>query len=162
MSTSYRVPPIQLVAAACALLAGCSSSSSSGTSSGQDATADIATIDVGAEGSLDVLGSDVATPAEAGGPCASNADCDRLQGILCGFPVDGGCSASGVCIYVSTGGCLCDAGGALVCNCAGQLVAPSCCFAQGYQPFPTAPSNSCVTDGGAESGGDGATDAIAD
>lgn len=110
----------------------------------------------------DVPDADIGAPVEAGHPCNSNADCDIAHDLLCGYATDGGCSASGVCINAFIGGCACDAGGALVCNCAGDLVPPSCCYPQGYQPFPLAPSNACGGDGGAEGAAEASADGAVD
>ena len=156
-----RLIRLILLTAATGLLVGCNSSSSSDQDASADTTPD-GGADAGADGGVEA--GDVGAPVEAGGPCTTNADCDLA--LLCGFPTSAGCSAAGVCISVFGGGCACDAGGALVCNCAGDLVTPSCCYPQGYQPFPLAPSDSCAaeggTDGGTEAGGDGAIDASGD
>lgn len=144
-------------------LLGCGSSSGGRGAPGQDASSDTTAADVVTEvGAADVRAGGASTSVEAGSRCSSSADCDPGNHLFCGFPTDGGCSALGSCIDLFVGGCACDAGGALVCTCAGDLVAPSCCYPPGYQPFALAPSDSCVSDGGPGQGADAVPDGAID
>jgi hypothetical protein len=149
MCERSRVLALVFLTAAGGWLLGCAGSALSAQDASSDATYDGTTDGGGAEAGPDVKGR----------PCNSGNDCDPAHDVFCGFLTDGGCDASGVCISFFTGGCGCDAGGAVVCSCGGQLMAPSCCYPDGYQPVPLASPDTCVSEGGTDGGSDAGADA---
>jgi hypothetical protein len=79
-----------------------------------------------------------------GSPCTSTSDCNPEA--LCGFPVDAGCAAQGVCVPQDL---TCTMDGPVVCDCTGAPVGLACIWGPGYAPVPI-PSEKpgCVPDAG--------------
>jgi len=69
--------------------------------------------------------------APQGSPCELTTDC--VVGLLCGFPIDAGCAAQGVCVpeFLS---CMND--GPTVCGCDGDPVGLACIYGPGYAAIP--------------------------
>ena len=81
-----------------------------------------------------------------GSPCVATSDC--VVGALCGYAVDAGCAAQGVCVPEDLS-CLDD--GPVVCGCDGTGVGLACIYGAGYAPLPvtaTTPGCSPVLDAG--------------
>ena len=112
---------------------------------------------------------------DTGGACVTVADCPK--GLECGYPSDGGCSATGVCMTIPTAF---DAGTERACGCQGQSVTY---VASGYTSQAVSGGGVCSDDAGvdaakevtvgtdaasdgppvsAEAGADGSTDGAAD
>jgi hypothetical protein len=90
--------------------------------------------------------------AGCGLPCAKESDCGT--GLVCGYKVEDGCAAQGVCVprWPLIGQAAC---AALVqsCGCDGTVVTTGCNYYAGYAPAPVSPGNfSCMEDGGSEAG----------
>jgi hypothetical protein len=79
-----------------------------------------------------------------GSPCMQETDC--VGDTLCGFPIEAGCAAQGVCV---TEDFTCMVDGPVVCDCFGQPVELGCLWGPGYAPTPV-PSEKpgCLPDAG--------------
>jgi hypothetical protein len=93
------------------------------------------------------LSGDVGGTCEApdsGGPCVTNADCPSSE--VCGYDVDLGCSAKGLCLLVPTMPQVCDP--LIVCACDGTQAATLCNVAANYASKPVLSKGPCAADGG--------------
>ncbi|HEY3822713.1 MAG TPA: hypothetical protein VGL81_36360 [Polyangiaceae bacterium] len=74
-------------------------------------------------------------PADAGAPegssCELTTDC--VVGLLCGYPIEAGCAAQGVCVPESL---TCPVDGPTVCACDGTPVGLACIYGPGYAAVP--------------------------
>jgi hypothetical protein len=69
-----------------------------------------------------------------GGPCVVTGDC--VAGLLCGYPIEAGCAAQGVCVPEDL---TCPVDGPVVCACDGvSPVGLACIYGPGYavEPIP--------------------------
>jgi hypothetical protein len=93
------------------------------------------------------------TGEEAGAPvgsaCTQSTDCGGEE--LCGFPVDAGCSAQGVCVMEDF---TCQDDGPVVCGCDGDPVGLSCEWGPGYAPLPVVSTTPGCTAGEGDAGTD--------
>jgi hypothetical protein len=69
---------------------------------------------------------------QVGDPCNVTTDCTG-GAELCGFPIDAGCAAQGVCVAEDFS---CTADGPVVCGCNGDPVGLACIWGAGYAPLP--------------------------
>lgn len=108
-------------------------------------------------GTLVLDGGHGGTTGGAGGAplkaCARERDCP--SGMVCGYAIDGGCNAHGVCVprWPPPGEAAC---GALLdlCGCDGRGVTAGCNYATGYAPAPTQSDYAQCADAGPPGGGD--------
>lgn len=147
-------PSIRLVFLAALL--GCSSSSPG--AGGQDASSP----DVHAD-----AGTDAPSAGDTGGDDGSVEGDTCISGCssttVCAYPVAQGCKATGVCISNSfIGGCACGGAPRYVCDCNGHAQQLSCCYPQGYAPFPATTSTACIPEAGSDGSAEASTDAAAD
>ncbi|HEY6459513.1 MAG TPA: hypothetical protein VIY73_05155 [Polyangiaceae bacterium] len=87
--------------------------------------------------------------APVGAPCSQSIGCGPEE--LCGFAIDAGCSAQGVCVMEDLG---CQADGPVVCGCNGDPVGLSCEWGPGYAPLPVVSTTPGCGSAGADSGTD--------
>jgi hypothetical protein len=69
--------------------------------------------------------------AALGSPCVSTSDC--IVSALCGYPIDAGCSAQGICVPEDLS---CPTDGPTVCGCDGTPIGLACIYGVGYAPAP--------------------------
>jgi hypothetical protein len=82
--------------------------------------------------------------APVGAPCMQTTDCGGEE--LCGFPIDQGCNAQGVCVFEDFS---CPTDGPVVCGCDGAPVGLACIYGAGYAPLPVVSTTpGCLPEGG--------------
>lgn len=81
-----------------------------------------------------------------GAPCNGFEDC--VAPAICGYALDGGCDAQGVCVHVNEQPCT---DGPVVCACDGTPLGLTCVLPAGYGALPV-PSKlvSCAPDAGGD------------
>jgi hypothetical protein len=67
----------------------------------------------------------------AGSPCGVTSDC--YAGNLCAYPIDAGCTATGICVPEQLS---CTDDGPVVCGCDGTPVGLACIYGAGNAPVP--------------------------
>jgi acyl-CoA dehydrogenase len=88
---------------------------------------------------------------QVGDPCNASSDCTG-GAELCGFPIDAGCAAQGVCVPEDLS---CTDDGPVVCGCNGDPVGLACIWGAGYAPLPVVSTTpGCAYDPDAGSGTD--------
>ena len=88
---------------------------------------------------------------QVGDPCNTSSDCTGGE-ELCGFPIDAGCAAQGVCVPEDFS---CTDDGPVVCGCNGDPVGLACIWGAGYAPLPVVSTTpGCAYDPDAGSGTD--------
>ena len=74
-------------------------------------------------------------PGDIGAPdgsaCVLSSDC--AAELLCGYPIDAGCSATGVCVPEDI---LCSSDGPVVCGCDSTPIGLACIYGPGYAAAP--------------------------
>jgi hypothetical protein len=78
-------------------------------------------------------------PIPMGAACSGPSDCDPRA--LCAFPVDGGCSAKGVCVAPDV--TCTDTTSPPACACDGTPVGLACIFGAGNAPAPVQSTSPC-------------------
>ena len=94
---------------------------------------------------------DDAGGAPVGAPCTLSSDC--VVAALCGYAIDAGCSAQGVCVPEYPA---CTNDGPVVCACDGTPVELACIYGPGIAPAPvpgTTPGCGPGDGGGSSDGG---------
>jgi hypothetical protein len=76
-------------------------------------------------------GSPADSGAQQGSPCVLTTDC--IAGLLCGYPIDAGCAAQGVCVPEDLS---CPTDGPVVCACDDTPVGLACIYGPGYAAVP--------------------------
>jgi len=69
--------------------------------------------------------------APDGSACVLTSDC--AAGLLCGYPIDAGCSATGVCVPEDIS---CSSDGPVVCACDGTPIGLACIYGPAYAVAP--------------------------
>jgi hypothetical protein len=69
--------------------------------------------------------------APQGAPCVVTTDCDPE--LLCGYPIEAGCAAQGVCVPEDL---TCPVDGPVVCACDGTPAGLACIYGPGYAVVP--------------------------
>jgi len=84
--------------------------------------------------------------APQGAPCVLTSDC--AVELLCGYPIEAGCAAQGVCVPEDLS---CPTDGPVVCACDGTPAGLACIYGVGYAVVPivdTTPGCLPMSDGG--------------